>query len=98
MGLDVQQDSGQLRSIASEIEMWAKQLQQNTKLIEDAMNNRLGAEPSGAYFWHGPNAQKFLDDFNNKYPEKFKNAYDNIVSMATNLESQAERWESFESQ
>ena len=98
MGLDVQQDSGQLRQIASEINNYAKQIQNSTKMIESAMNNRLGAAESESFFWYGPNAETFLKDFNDKYPEKFENAFKNITSMATNLESQAERWEAFDSQ
>ena len=98
MGLNVEQDSGQLREIAAEINDYASRIQQNTKMIVDAMNNRLGAEKSEKLFWYGPNADAFLKDFNNKYPDKFDAAYNNVTSMATNLESQAEQWEAFESQ
>ena len=98
MGLNVEQDSAALRSIAEEIRGYAQAIQQDTNLINNAMNNRLGADQNDNYFWYGPNANAFLTDYNSKYPTKFDNAYSNIISLAENLESQAQQWETFEAQ
>ena len=96
--MNVEQDSGALRNIAAEINGYATEIRNCTELINAAMKNRINASQGDSYFWYGPKAGEFVTDYKNKYPEKFDNAYNNIVSMANNLESQAETWERFESQ
>lgn len=98
MSLNVEQDSASLRSIAEEIRGYAAKIHSDTGLIEAAMDNRLSEAPGDSFFWYGPKAGQFKTDFQAKYPEKFANAYNNIISMAENLESQAQQWETFEGQ
>lgn len=91
----VSQDSEALRQDAAYIEDMAMNFQtQYTNLFEE-MDKNLSAEANESVAWWGPQAGLFLSNFNKKQ-EDFKNAYQNIVNMARNLEEQADAWDSFE--
>ncbi len=91
----VSQDSDALRQDAAYIEEKASNfLNQYTNLFEE-MDKNLSAEANEAIAWWGPQAGVFLANFNKKQDD-FKNAYQNIVNMASNLEEQAQAWDSFE--
>lgn len=96
MNMGVSQDSGRLREIATEIEDMANTFKGHTDFITDQLKESIGAEENEQTCWYGPNAAAFLENYDKKCPAEFELAYNNIISMAGNLESQAESWEKFE--
>ena len=102
MSTEVSQDSGKLREIAAEIKEYAEQFLGYTggpgadDGITAVLNKQFGESEGPGVSWYGPNAVTFLSDYNAKCPDEFLAAYNNIISLANNLEEQAAAWETFE--
>ena len=92
----VSQDSAELKLIAEEIRTVAKDFLTKKSEFFNEVYNEVGEEEN-KQTWYGPNASRFLTEFD-KTKDEFQKAYDNIVSLATNLDSQADSWERFESE
>lgn len=91
----VSQDSDALRKDAEYIREMANKFQSQYTKLFDEMTTNLKADVDSSAAWWGPQAQLFLENFNKKEMD-FKNAYNNIVNMAENLEEQAQAWDTFE--
>lgn len=91
----VSQNSEELIQDASYIRDMAATFATQYEQLFQEMEANLSAEPNESIAWWGPQAGAFLKNFNSK-EEDFKNAYNNIINMATNLEEQARAWDSFE--
>ena len=91
----VYQDSGEMRSIADDIDTKAAQLDKTASEIFEKMEEKLTADEAAGSAWFGPQAQAFLEEFEKKKPD-FENASKNIRSESENLKSQAQAWENFE--
>ncbi len=91
----VRQDSGELRSIAAEIDEKGTEFLNAKTAMFDEMEAKLKASEDTGAAWYGPKAAAFLAEFKAK-EDDFTNAYNNIVQMAENLKAQAEAWENFE--
>ena len=92
----VGQDSVAMRAVAEKIRKVAKDfLTKKDEFFKD-VQDQIG-ETEDKTTWYGPNAGKFITDFNNTETE-FKKAYDNLNSLADNLDSHAAAWEKFERQ
>ena len=96
--MNVSQNSGELRKIASEIANIATTFSQATEALNTIIEKSIGESAGAGVQWYGPNAVAFLDNYKEKCPDEFTTAYNNIMSMSNNVESQAESWEKFESQ
>lgn len=94
-GKGVSQDSQAMKDLANEISNDANDFLARKNEIFDEMRTKLGAEETNTTIWWGPQAALFLENFEKK-EQVFDNAYKNIVSMANNLEAQANAWERFE--
>ena len=88
------QDSGEMKNIAEEIRSNAAAFDRTRAQIFNALDYNIGeAESHNA--WYGPQAEAFYQNFKAKEKE-FVSAYNNIISIANNLESQAQGWDRFE--
>ena len=90
----VKQDSEQLIRIADDIRGLASEFLAEKNNFFDEVHNEIGEDESHKT-WSGPNASTFITEFD-KTEEEFQKAYDNIMSIASNLESQANSWNAFE--
>ena len=91
----VSQDSEALRQDANYINEMAETFKSQYEQLFQEMEANLSADANESIAWWGPQAGLFLNNFNKK-KEDFNNAYKNVTSMATNLEEQAQAWDTFE--
>ena len=91
---EVKQDSEALVRIADEIRELASNFLTEKENFFDDVHGQIGEDESHTT-WYGPNAQNYISEFD-KTGDEFQKAYDNIMSMASNLESQANSWNAFE--
>ena len=96
MSMSVSQDSARLKKLAEAIEGYAATFKASTDTLNEIINKSFKESDGPGVQWYGPNALKTLEEYNDKCPAEFETAYDNIMSMAENLKSQAESWEAFE--
>ena len=90
----VKQDGEELIRIAEDIRELASDFLKEKNNFFDEVHREIGEDESKKT-WYGPNATSFITEFD-KTEEEFQKAYDNIMSMASNLESQANSWNAFE--
>jgi len=90
----VSQDSEEMIRVAEDIRSLAENFLSEKNKFFDEVHSGIG-EDETKVIWYGPNAGKFITEFD-KTEEEFQKAYDNIISMASNLESQANSWNAFE--
>ena len=91
----VSQDSEALRQDANYINEMAETFKSQYEQLFQEMEANLSADANESIAWWGPQAGLFLNNFNKK-KDDFNNAYKNVTSMATNLEEQAQAWDTFE--
>jgi hypothetical protein len=91
---EIKQDSEALMRIAEDIRDLATGFAQVRDTFFEVVHNQIGEDETHTT-WYGPNANKFITEFD-KTAEEFNKAYGNIISMANNLESQANAWNAFE--
>lgn len=90
----INQDSEALLRIAEQIRELANNFLDEKKEFFNEVHNEIGEDESRKT-WYGPNAGRFVTEFD-KTGEEFEKAYQNIINMASNLESQANSWNAFE--
>ena len=81
--------------MANHINEMAETFKSQYEQLFQEMEANLSADANESIAWWGPQAGLFLNNFNKK-KEDFNNAYKNVTSMATNLEEQAQAWDTFE--
>lgn len=92
---EIVQDSESMSRIADELEQDATQFGNIIEEMYALIDNKLGAEDDGQKAWFGPKATVFQQNINNKKVD-FENAKKNISTIAQNLQSHADAWNSFE--
>ncbi len=92
---EIKQDSEALKKIAEEIRDLGRRFNTERDAFFNAVKAEIGEDETHKT-WYGPNAKKFIDEFE-KAGLEFDKAYANIMSMADNLDEQANAWQSFES-
>ncbi len=91
----VSQDSEAIREVAEDIKANAKSYKKTYEEIFTLMSEKITEAKAASSAWWGPNAKAFYDEFEKKRID-FENAYKNLSAMASNLEEQANAWDSFE--
>ncbi len=91
----VSQDSKELRSIAGVINSAASDFEEKYNALFQKLQDQLTEAESEISAWWGPQATAFYEEISGKKLQ-FQNAKANLNSMATNLEEQAQAWDTFE--
>ncbi len=89
------QDSEQMGAIATDITSDSTTLSGIIDEMYKTLNDELGEEDTGNRAWFGPKATVFLNNIEAKH-EDFNNAVKNIAAVGTNLQDQADAWNTFE--
>lgn len=88
-------DTAGMENVAKRIRDDADSFKSMSEKLCETIENEIG-ESAEHTTWNGPNAGTFATEFKAKI-EEFNKAYNNLISCADNISSQASSWNSFES-
>lgn len=95
VGGEVFQDSTQMGNIATSIQGDADELKAEVEDMYKILGEELGEEDTGNRAWFGPKATVFKQNIDAKQVD-FDNAVNNISKVSSNLQDQADAWNTFE--